>query len=442
VKWLSEIDPLLAFETMPPKPPRTLQARHAPGGRAVSARAVRAFGVRDLGGLWAGTEVCLLDSGTAALAVALRHALAALPPGADKRVALPAYTCPNLVAATLWAGAKPVYYDLSRNLAPEPGEIAKWLADEGTVVVHVDVFGAGSGPADHPRLIRDLAQSFAPYERDWRPSARHTIVSTGRAKPMSLTWGGALLTRAQAVDASFAAEAAVSKSKLALRAAGYGVSLRPAVLGALSSIPQLGVGSTEFSPLNDVQRMPGVWSGVFAAAVEAARETFDTCRDETNIILELAHGAGVSIPDIVSPAANRLPLWRVPVLCPTPESAAALASEAGHLGVSRMYGRALPVIMGETPEAAARQWPGAVWIAERLVTLPTHGRLSQRERAELGALLRAYCQTDREPDRAPRDAPSVEVDGWLRDQWPCRSPRRGMFAGAAKPWWTVVSHRC
>jgi hypothetical protein len=393
----------LASKTPRPTRPRNLRARHAPAGRAVPVRALGAFGLRDLGGLWPGTEVCLLESGTAALALALRHVLAAVPPGMEKRVAVPAYACPNLVAATLWAEAKPVYYDLSRNLAPEPTEIAKWLADEGTVVVHVDAFGADAGPADHPRLIRDLAQSFAPYERDWRPSARHTIVSTGRAKPMSLTRGGALLTCAQSVDASVTAEAAISKAQLLLRAAVYGVSLRPAVLGALSSIPQLGIGSTEFSPLVDVQRMPGVWSGVFAAAVDAGREKFNTYRDETNRMLELAHDAGVSIPDIVSPSANRLPLLRVPVLCPTPDSAAALASKAWHLGVSRLYGRVLPVIMGdETPETAARQWPGAVWVADRLITLATHGRLSRRERVELGALLRSYCQTNRELDQSHR----------------------------------------
>jgi hypothetical protein len=53
------------------------------------------------------------------------------------------------------------------------------------------------------------------------------------------------------------------------------------------------------------------------------------------------------------------------------------------------------VIMGETSEAAAQRWPRAVWIAERLVTLPTHGRLSRRERTELGALLSACSGTGR-----------------------------------------------
>ncbi|NVN53739.1 DegT/DnrJ/EryC1/StrS family aminotransferase [Mycolicibacterium hippocampi] len=380
-------------ESTPPAgtTPRKLRGRHAPSGRAVPARAVRGFGNRDPGTIWADTKVCLLDSGTSALALAIRHCLIEVPPGATRRVALPAYACPSLVAATLWAGAKPLYYDLDGDLAPDRDGFAECLADEGTAIVHVDMFGADCYPPDHPRVIHDLAQSFAPYKRDWLPTARYTVVSTGRAKPVSLLRGGALLTRAGIVDASFAAEAATSKVEFALRAALYGLSMRPAVLGPLSSIPQLNVGRTEFSPLDDVRRMPVAWTGVFAAAVNQARGRFDTWRDETNSMLELAQQAGMDIPDAVSREANRLPLWRIPVLCPSPDAAAHLASQAWHLGVSRLYGQALPVIMGEAPEDAALQWPGASWIAERLVTLPAHGRLNKRERVELCALLRAHC---------------------------------------------------
>lgn len=375
---------------LPGPTPRRLRGRHAPSGRAVPAQAIRGFGRRDGGTIWGDTNVCLLDSGTSALALAIRHCLTELPPGATKRVALPAYACPSLVAASLWAGAKPVYYDLASDLTPETDGFAKCLADESTVVVSVDMFGADCGPPDHPRVIRDLAQSFAPYKRDWLPTARYTVVSTGRAKPLSLLRGGVLLTRVGTVDASFADEAATSKLELAFRAALYGFSMRPAVLGPLSVIPRLNVGRTEFSPLDEVRRMPDDWAGVVAAAVDVARGKLDTWRDETNSMLELAQRAGMDIPEIVSPEANRLPLWRIPVLCPSPDAAAHLAWQAWHLGVSRLYGQALPVIMGETPEDAARQWPGASWIAERLVTLPTHGRLNQRERVELGALLRAH----------------------------------------------------
>lgn len=366
-----------------------MTARHAPSGRAVPVRAVRSFGDGgDLSTLWPGTTLQLLDSGKAALALAIRHAVDSLPVGAGNRVALPAYGCPSLVAAALWAGANPVFYDLAADLSPEPGELVNWLGDEGTGVVHVDAFGMDHGVPEHPSLIRDLAQSFAPYQQDWRPTAIRTTISTSRAKPLSLNGGGALLTRADAIDVSALSEVTITKPGLAFHAALYGLSMRPAVLGGLSSMPQIETGKSEFSPMATVQRMPERWAGVFAAAVGLARERFDVYRDETNSMLALAYDAGVCIPGRPSPLTNPLPLWRIPVLCPSLESATRLASEGRHLGVSRLYGRPLPVIMGETVEVAAERWPGAMWIAERLVTLPTHGRLSRRQRYELGGLLR------------------------------------------------------
>ena len=353
-------------------------------------RAIRSFGNgADISKLWPGTAVRLLDSGKAALALAIRHAVDSLPAGAGNRVALPAYGCPSLVAAALWAGVPPVFYDLAADLSPEPGELVNCLGDEDTVVVHVDAFGMDHGVPDHPSLIRDLAQSFSPYQRHWRPSAFRTTISTSRAKPLSLNGGGALLTRADACDVSSLSEAAIAKPGLALHAALYGLSMRSTVLGVLSSIPQIDTGGANFSPMTGVQRMPERWAGAFAAAVGLARERFDAYLDETNSMLALAYDAGVCIPGRPSPLTNPLPLWRVPVLCQSPESAMRLASEGRHLGVSRLYSRALPVIMGETVEAAAERWPGAMWIAERLITLPTHGRLSRRQRSELGGLLSA-----------------------------------------------------
>jgi dTDP-4-amino-4,6-dideoxygalactose transaminase len=56
--------------------------------------------------------------------------------------------------------------------------------------------------------------------------------------------------------------------------------------------------------------------------------------------------------------------------------------------VSRLYGKSLPQIVGMPAEEAAEHWPNAVWIAERLITLPTHGRLGSGDENELRAMLR------------------------------------------------------
>ena len=377
------------------KPVAQWRSRHAPSGRAVAFGALKSFGIKDLSELWPGVDVCLMSSGTSALACAIGQLLAELPSEYPRRVALPAYGCPSLVAAALWCGATPVYYDLAEDFSPVDDGVVRVLADECAVAVHVDAFGAAVGPADHPRLIRDLAQSFAMYAPGWQPSGCLTVVSTGRAKPMSLLRGGAVLSRTTTVHPKLAAEEVVSRSEFALRAGLYALTQRAAVLGVVLSIPRLAPTATGFSPLADVRRMPPQWSGVFSAGVVAAREQFSRWRDETNDMLMLAMESGACVPQVIDPGCNQLPLWRIPVLCPSIGAAAALAADGWHLGVSRLYGRTLPGIMGFHQDTVARRWPGASDIAQRLVTLPTHGRLSARQRRQLGQLLSQWCRSGR-----------------------------------------------
>jgi hypothetical protein len=104
-------------------------------------------------------------------------------------------------------------------------------------------------------------------------------------------------------------------------------------------------------------------------------------------MLRLARESGAQVFTSVLRTEGRLPLWRVPVLCPDPESAAALAREGAHLGISRLYRRPLPEIMGMAAAEAAERWPSAALIAGRLITLPTHGRLGERRESQLRRLL-------------------------------------------------------
>ena len=59
-------------------------------------------------------NIRLFHSGTAALAVAIKIAIARRSHAAPE-VLLPAYGCPDLISAVLYAGAKPVLVDLNKN---------------------------------------------------------------------------------------------------------------------------------------------------------------------------------------------------------------------------------------------------------------------------------------------------------------------------------------
>jgi hypothetical protein len=381
-------------------------ARHAPAGRRVPRPALSPGRGTTPAQLWPGVGVRLFDSGTAALGCALRLAFAAAgTPPENPVVLLPAYACPNLAAAVLWAGATPRYYDLARDtLGPAPGALADLQSAPDALMVHVDAFGADTFPQQvalsegaRGRVVHDLAQSFAPYASDWRPRFPFSVLSTGRAKPASLTLGGVLLTGSDAGERDTAQSedtpsVDVPAWKWAVRSAIYSLSLHPLVFGALARIPALGIGQTRFSPLTDAVRLPERWLRIFGAAAADVRDSFQLFTRQTAAMLQLAQDSGARLPVSALQNQDRAPLWRVPVLCPTPESAAALARDGGHLGISRLYRRPLPEIMGIAPAEVVMQWPEAAWLAERLVTLPTHGRLGGRLEDELRRLLERYLR--------------------------------------------------
>lgn len=382
-------------------------SRHSPAGRAVPFAAVlRAFAAGPSVPFWSAVRADLFESGTAALAIAIKRSLAIQRPIPAPRVALPAYGCPNLVAAALWAGATPVYYDLSPTaFAPRLETVSRLLEDRSIIVVHVDAFGAMTlepliqqlePNLASNRIVHDLAQSFAPYVPAWQPSVRYSVVSTGRAKPVSLTLGGAVLTGdSGAQEAEEESEGLMSPaSPLALlcRSAVYGLSLKPLLFGVLSRIPQLGIGRTAFHPLPSVRRLSDSWEPTFSAAAMHVTEHLAEYQADTDAMLALAEESGAYVPEGAARAKNRVPLWRVPVLCPTSHGAAQLARAGSDLGLSRLYERTIPEIMGSTQENATNEWPNASSIAGRLVTLPTHGRLKSSQLRRLRALLRAYAR--------------------------------------------------
>lgn len=369
-------------------------ARCAPAGRASPLSDFFARQAAKPAQQWRGLQADLYQSGTAALAAALRAALDALPAGAERRVALPAYGCPNLAAAALWAGGEIVYYDISSHtLSAADQTIDALLSTGDTVVVRVDAFGATSPPAlESDRVIDDLAQSFAAYGDAWVPRAPYSILSFGRAKPLALTLGGAVLSMSRlgaAVAASLGDHPVISLARWrgAIRAAVYSLCLNPMLFGMLSRVPQLGIGQTRFSELDEVRRLPVAWRSIVASAIQKSRDSFERHISQTQVVLRLAKEAGAEVPACAVIAGERAPLWRVPVLCATEENARYIAMNGAHLGLSRLYGASLPEIMGTPQQQVAAEWPHANAIASRLITLPTHGRLGAGALSELQSLL-------------------------------------------------------
>lgn len=334
------------------------------------------------------------DSGTSALAEAVRQGIARQSPE-PLRVLLPAYGCPNLLAAVLAAGAKPEFVDIDpQSLSFCAQALQRPPRPEHTLVLWVDMFGISTAERAAPelrqRMIHDLAQSYAPYLPGWQPMANRSVVSFGRAKPLSMTEGGALLTPAVSPASADAAPCSAghgSLARLSVRAAVYNLCLGRLPYGILRSLP-VGVGTTHFTPLDRIRPL-GTETGrvVLELWRDLARRIADV-ESSTQAMCEVVDGAGMPLHPLVAQRAVKA-LWRVPVLHASGAAADFFADAAASLGVSRLYGRSLPELSGTSPEEARERWPKAWSLARRLTTLPTHGRLGASQRARLRMLLQA-----------------------------------------------------
>ena len=171
-----------------------------PGATRPVGEAVPLFPRSDSRFEWpAGFTATWLDSGTTALAIAARL-LVRSSGKPEPRIVLPAYTCPDVVSAVLWSGARPVLADTL------PG--VPWL-DEAALARHRDdswvgVIAPHFMGLRHPMetlqrwcktsgigLIEDSAQ-LSPRSPAFQPAAELVVLSFGRGKPIP-AGGGVLL---------------------------------------------------------------------------------------------------------------------------------------------------------------------------------------------------------------------------------------------------------
>jgi len=373
---------------------------NAPAGQAIPLRALWRATQLAAELPWSACTARYFDSGTSALAAAIRAARRSLLPGVTNvRVLLPAYACPNLHAAALAAGAQPEYLDLEPGqLAPADATLLAHLRRGDSLAICVDMFGApvnrrllvDADASVRPRVIHDLAQSFAPYLPGWQPEFPHTVVSFGRAKPMSLTRGGALLTPSPPpVDRVALAVGKLDAIRLMLRSSIYNACLHPIAYGLLRTLPATGVGSTRFAPLGRIHELGPEFARLVCERWRALKSELGRLQAATKEMHALAIAEGLQVPIEADTITGLRALWRLPVLHETARQAEEFARDAASLGVSRLYGASQPEFTGTESERAREQWTVAWSFARRLTTLPTHGRLSAAQMGKLRRLLQA-----------------------------------------------------
>jgi dTDP-4-amino-4,6-dideoxygalactose transaminase len=339
-----------------------------------------------------GIEPVLYESGTQALAAALIAAKAQkkVP---DPEVIIPAYGCPALISAALYAGITPVLVDLKVDSPFFDVEAMKLNIKDNTVAVLAAHF---LGMSEDVRnlatlldrdifLIEDSAQYF---KNDITKSVWHgdfVILSFGRGKPVSILRGGAVLCRSSEIKLSLPGRKQIGSLTscrlqqllLNIKIAIYNIFLSPGYYGIMQKLPFLHLGRTQFSKLEKVSRFPTCLSHYISRNMESDnKEILIRQKWISSILKEIGSPEIQSLPEKVGSPSDT-PLLRYPLLVSNVELRNKLfqALEAEGLGSSVMYSNIITDVPGVS-DLDLRIGKGgnknAMDFADKLITLPCH----------------------------------------------------------------------
>lgn len=377
------------------------------GGLARELRAALGLG-RDpreallalLGRAYAAEAGLLCGSGTQALQLAIGVATRGEP---ATIVALPAFTCYDVASAAIGAGVRVALYDVDpETLLPDLESLDRVLSRGARVAVIAPLYGVAadwdlveSVAARHGAMvIEDAAMGHGGSWRGQRLGALASIstLSFGRGKGWTGGGGGAVLLRGRQSGAAHSVVLTPSERELATviaSAAQWGLG-RPAIYGVPRSIPGLGLGVTTYHAPVTPSAMPrAAAGGILAHEALSTREAEFRRANANELIERLADAPSVRIPRVQSDVTPGF--LRLPARARDAATRDRFLSEGRRLGLEASYPTTLAELDPLRPLLidGAVSCPGARALANELFTIPTHSRLSRRERAALVQLLRA-----------------------------------------------------
>jgi hypothetical protein len=329
-------------------------------------------------------KITLYASGTAALAHAMATC-ASRSTVSTPEIIIPAYGCPDLVAACVHASVYPRLADVSPSRwSYDLGSLKSSLSPNTVAIVAVNLLGLGDGSEELIRLCKDrnipLIQDSAQYlpreSIDW--PGEYVVLSFGRGKPLNLLHGGALISPLADRDsisvppAHYTARERLLSSRVA--AIAFNTLTRPTIYRIFSALPGTGLGEVTYKPLTNPAPLPErAWHQV-ATAFELYRQKPSFRQDIWAAAVEDWSDFGIvalACPDSPLPAE---PL-RLTLLAPERVARDVLVDSLNRagLGASRFYGSDLTGVAA-VPEMVKRQgpFPNATALADRLFTIPTH----------------------------------------------------------------------
>lgn len=327
-----------------------------------------------------------VQSGTAALALALLITRQRHPHIETPTVILPAYGCPDLIAAAEYAGVRPVLVDISiDDPSYDLEQLARAIDNRTIAVVAVNFLGVRERLIElreiltahpHVSLIEDNAQWFPEPINGAHLLGDMVCLSFGRGKPVSLLGGGMLLVNNNlGLDVPAVAAAQPSGKAFSLKTWLLNLLLKPRFFPLINRNPLIELGLTRFKPLTVIRALDERRMQMLPAAVAhyLAR---------SRAIEKAWQQAIAQLPEVYALAVDpqrRGRLLRYPLLTKSADVRAALwrQLDAAGLGATAMYRCALPEVHGVDGKFDVfADYPNARSFAARLLTLPTHAQVT------------------------------------------------------------------
>ncbi len=338
-------------------------------------------------------------SGTAALAAAIAAAIQ-LKAVDEPEVLLPAYACPDLISAAVFAGAKPVLVDLEEDRPwMDLEQVSAKISARTVAIIAVDLLGISERLLELRTLaeqagavlIEDSAQAFPGGKENNIWQGDLVVLSFGRGKPVSLLGGGAVLARDDAIAGllpKFKAQADDGLQRrllFGLKVALYNRMISPGLYWLPQSLPFLNLGETHYYPLSSIKEMDATRLSILPSNVKFYQnDPMDTQKNLAEMLDELDfEGPGIiDLPGACKVSVDRR-LLRYPLLVKSGRREP-LFTRLRRFGASCMYPAVLTGISGLEPLLAEQgTFPAAVSFSNRLLTLPTHSQVS---RADIGKM--------------------------------------------------------
>jgi dTDP-4-amino-4,6-dideoxygalactose transaminase len=352
-------------------------------------------------------------SGTAALAASLMAAIDASGNQNAAEVILPAYACPDLISAIVFAGAKPVLVDLQTDRPwLDLTQLASLINKNTVAVIAVSLFGIAERWQELAALtkkagivlIEDSAQYFPGEVKqdkttpdDWFGDM--VVLSFGRGKPVSLLGGGAVLTKNAALFECLpkpaprtvsAAQSVIFRAKAGL----YNAMISPYIYWLPHALPFLHLGETCYHTLDSIDGIDSFRLALLSKNVSVYQQDAEVRKrcEKISSILNVLPGV-INLPAICEMPATRR-LLRYPLLVEANSRDRIYKSiEQAGLGASIMYPSSLPNIMGlEHILGNKRAFPHAEAFASRLITLPTHANVSDKDIDKMQRILESIAE--------------------------------------------------